>query len=216
MIQRLRVNFRGQSALLMMAEDDNTRRLRDILEKLGFFVSRCDVLSEGPQTDSAIACAGLIIVDTDHLESPTVSTLAGSIAPIIALIGHESPSRLQRALEVEPFSVLMKPVGNRGVFTSLFFAFNAHRRHRNLHDELSTARERIGSRRVVVKAIIRLMEAEGFDDEEAYRRLRQESMRSRVSVEELSARIVARGQDRQRNESTEALHEDRDKERKRK
>jgi len=214
MIRRLTVNFRGQSALLMMAEDDNTRRLRDILEKLGFFVSRCDVLS--PQTDSAIACAGLIIVDADQLESPTVSLLAGSMAPIIALIGHESPSRLQRALEVEPFSVLMKPVGNRGVFTSLFFAFNAHRRHRNLHDELSTARERIGSRRVVVKAIIRLMETEGFDDEEAYRRLRQESMRSRVSVEELSARIVARGQDRQRNESTGALDEDRDKERTRK
>ena len=122
MIQRLTVNFRGQSALLMMAEDDNTRRLRDILEKLGFFVSRCDVLSEGPQTGSAIACAGLIIVDTDHLENPTVSLLAGSMAPIIALIGHESPSRLQRAMEVEPFSVMMKPVGTRGVFTSLFFA----------------------------------------------------------------------------------------------
>jgi len=216
MIQRPMVNFRGQNALLMMAEDGNAKRLRDLLEKLGFFVSRCDMSSEAPQTDAAIACAGLIIVDTDQLESPTVSLLAGSMAPVIALIGHESPSRLQRALEIEPFSVLMKPVGNRGVFTSLFFAFNAHRRHRNLHDELSTARERIGSRRVVVKAILRLMETEGFDDEEAYRRLRQESMRSRVSVEELSARIVARGQDRQRDETTGALQEDRGKERKRK
>ena len=45
---------------------------------------------------------------------------------------------------------------------------------------------------MVVKAIIRLMETHGFDDEEAYRRLRQESMHSRVSVEELSARIIAR------------------------
>ena len=107
MIQRPMVNFRGQNALLMMAEDGNARRLRDILDKLGFFVSCCDVSSEDPQTDSAIAGAGVIIVDTDHLDPATVSLLAGSASPIIALIGHEFPSRLQRALEVEPFSVLM-------------------------------------------------------------------------------------------------------------
>ena len=89
MIQRPMVNFRGQNALLMMAEDGNARRLRDILDKLGFFVSRCDVSSEDPQIDSAIAGAGVIIVDTDHLDPATVSLLAGSAAPIIALIGHD-------------------------------------------------------------------------------------------------------------------------------
>ena len=51
MIQRPMVNFRGQNALLMMAEDGNARRLRDILDKLGFFVSRCDVSSEDPRID---------------------------------------------------------------------------------------------------------------------------------------------------------------------
>jgi len=214
MMHRPILNFRGQNALLMMVEDGNARTLRDILEKLGFSVCRRDVSSEDPRTDSAIAGAGVIVVDTDHLEPSTVSLLSSSAVPIIALIGHESPSRLQRALEVEPFSVLMKPVGHHGVFTSLVFAFNAHRRHRDLRDELLTARERISSRRIVVKAIVRLMEMHGFDDEEAYRRLRKESMRSRVSVEELSARIVARGQDRQRNESAEAAYGHGDEERK--
>jgi hypothetical protein len=41
----------------------------------------------------------------------------------------------------------------------------------------------------------------GFDDDEAYRHLRNESMRKRISVEELSASIIAGGQDRQRNAS---------------
>ena len=69
----------------------------------------------------------------------------------IALIGHESRSRLQRALEIEPFSILMKLAGQ------LFFAFNEHQRRRHLRDELSTARGRLGARRIVVKAIIHLM-----------------------------------------------------------
>jgi AmiR/NasT family two-component response regulator len=192
---------RGQNTLLMMAVDGNARTLRDNLEKLGFFVSGCDVSREDPQTGSVIAGAGVIIVETDHLEPATVSVLAASPAPIIALIAHESPSRLQRALEMEPFSILMKLAGHRGVFASLFFAFNEHQRRRHLRDELSTARGRLGARRIVVKAIIYLIGIHGFDDDEAYRHLRNESMRKRISVEELSASIIAGGQDRQRNAS---------------
>jgi AmiR/NasT family two-component response regulator len=138
----------------MMAEDGNARTMRDNLEKLGLFGSRCDVSREDPQTSSVIAGAGVIIVDTDHLEPATVSVLAASPAPIIALIGHESRSRLQRALEIEPFSNLMNLAGHRGEFTSLFFSFNEHQRRRHLRDELSTARGRLGARRIVVKAII--------------------------------------------------------------
>ena len=78
--------------------------------------------------------------------------------------------------------VLRKPAGHRGVFTSLFFAFNEHQRRRHLGDELSTARGRLGARRIVVKAIIYLIGIHGFDDDEAYRHLRKESMRKRMSV----------------------------------
>jgi AmiR/NasT family two-component response regulator len=166
----------GQNTLLMRAEDGNARTLRDNLEKLGFFGSRCDMSREDPQTGSVIG-AGVIIVDTDHPEPATVSVLAASPASIIALIGHESRSRLQRALEIEPFSILMKLAGQ------LFFAFNEHQRRRHLRDELSTARGRLGARRIFVKAIIHLMGTYGFDDDEAHQHLRKESMRRRISVE---------------------------------
>jgi AmiR/NasT family two-component response regulator len=57
------------------------------------------------------------------------------------------------------------------------------------------ARGRLGARRIVVKAIIHLI---GFDDDDAYQHLRKESMRKRISVEELSTRLVACGQGRHR------------------
>jgi hypothetical protein len=77
------------------------------------------VSREDPQTGSVIG-AGVIIVDTDHPEPATVSVLAASPAPIIAPIGHESRSRLRRALEIEPSSILMKLAGHRGVFLTVF------------------------------------------------------------------------------------------------
>ena len=79
--------------------------------------------------------------------------------------------------------ILTKPAGYRGVFTSLFFAFNEHQRRRHLRDELLTARGRLGARRIVVKAIIHLMGTYGFDNDEAYQHLRKESMRMSISVE---------------------------------
>ena len=44
---------------------------------------------------------------------------------------------------------------------------------------------------LVHKAVLRLMERHGVDDEEAYRLLRKESMRQRVTVEELAVRVLA-------------------------
>jgi AmiR/NasT family two-component response regulator len=98
----------------------------------------------------------------------------------------------------------MKPVGHNGVFTSLFFAFNEHQRRHQIHAKLVTAQERLSARRIVVKAIVQIMQSFSFDDEEAYRYLRKESMRKRISIEELSAQLVACGQGRQRNQSTGA------------
>ena len=49
------------------------------------------------------------------------------------------------------------------------------------------------ARRLVMKAVLRVMARHGVDDDEAYRRLRKESMRLRITVEDLSSRILARG-----------------------
>jgi AmiR/NasT family two-component response regulator len=46
------------------------------------------------------------------------------------------------------------------------------------------------ARRLVMKAVLRVMERHGVDDDEAYRRLRKESMRLRITVEDLSSRIL--------------------------
>jgi AmiR/NasT family two-component response regulator len=188
----------------MMADDRNCHALRDILEKLGVALCRCEPQGSDPQTQGLIASADVIIADMDLLDAAIVPLLAGAAVPVIALIGHESPSRLQRALDIEPSSVLMKPVGHNGVFTSLFFAFNEHQRRHQIHAKLVTAQERLSARRIVVKAIVQIMQSFSFDDEEAYRYLRKESMRKRISIEELSAQLVACGQGRQRNQSTGA------------
>ena len=106
------------------------------------------------------------------------------------MIGHESPSRLQRAFELRPSAFLLKPVRPSGVYTAIFFAINGHARDRHIARTVASLEARHRARRVVTKAVIHVMQRHGVDDDEAYRRLRKESMRLRITVEELSGRIV--------------------------
>jgi AmiR/NasT family two-component response regulator len=47
------------------------------------------------------------------------------------------------------------------------------------------------SRRFVTRAIVDLMRDRGIDDEEAFRLLRKESMRRRLTIEEYAVRLAA-------------------------
>ena len=106
------------------------------------------------------------------------------------MIGHESPSRLQQAFELLPSAFLLKPVRPSGVYTAIFFAINGHARDRQLARTVASLEARHRARRLVMKAVLRLMERHGIDDDEAYRRLRKESMRQRLTVEDLCSRIL--------------------------
>jgi AmiR/NasT family two-component response regulator len=183
-------NFRGCSALLVMPEDRNTQSLKITLGKLGITPHAFDPQGQALDLKSSMAAADVAFIDTDMLDAQFVPVIAGAALPVVAVIGIESPSRLQRAFDIEPSSVLMKPVRSNGVYTSLYFAFNERQRRQQLLGKLATIQERQGARRVVVKAILHLMQNFGFNDEEAYRHLRKESMSKRLPVEELAAQIL--------------------------
>jgi len=184
-------NFRGCSALLVMAEDRNAQSLKVTLGKLGITPTHFDPQGSAADLKSSMASADIAFIDTDMLDAQFVSVIAHAALPVVAVIGIESPSRLQRAFDIEPSAVLMKPVRSNGVYTALYFAFNERQRRQQLLGKLSTIQERQAARRIVVKAILHLMQGFGFDDEEAYRHLRKESMAKRIPVEELAAQILS-------------------------
>jgi AmiR/NasT family two-component response regulator len=185
-------NFRGVHASIVAPDDGNRVVLAATLERLGLVVS---CLTAGPPAEGA---ADILFVDADALDPARDVTPWGSTTALVTIIGHETPSRLQRAYELEPAAFLMKPIRPNGVFTAVYFAANQHRRRRETLERLEGLEARLGARRFVVKAILHLIEAHGIDDDEAYRRLRRESMRQRVTVEELAVQLVARQESRPR------------------
>lgn len=190
MSQRPIQNFRGCGALLVMAEDRNAQSLKVILGKLGITPHHFDPQGSASDLKTIMSSADVAFIDADLLDAQFVPVVAGSALPVVAVIGIESPSRLQRAFDIEPSAVLMKPVRSNGVYTALYFAFNERQRRQQVLSKLETIQERQAARRIVVKVILHLMQSFGFNDEEAYRHLRKESMSKRIPVEELAAQIL--------------------------
>ena len=177
-------NFRGCHAVIAHPADQNRLVLETTLIKLGLSVATLD-----PQGSNLPGGVDVAFIDVDDAGGTHLPWAEGEV-PLVAMIGHESPSRLQRAFELQPSAFLLKPVRPSGVYTAIFFAINGHARDRQIARTVASLEARHRARRVVTKAVLLLMQREGVDDDDAYRRLRKESMRLRITVEDLSSRLL--------------------------
>lgn len=191
MTRRLRQNFSRLHAVVLQLPDRNRAVIVDTLTKLGLSVSAVDP-TDAEDCESALGSADVVFVDADIPEVPGLEVgVELTPVPLVAIIGLEAPSRLQRAFELGPSAVLHKPIRSSGIYSALFFAMNEHRRRSDALQRLRDMEGRRGARRFVHKALLQLMEEHGLDDEQAYSMLRKESMRQRLTVEELAVRTLA-------------------------
>lgn len=195
MTRRLVQNFRGVRTLILHSEDRNRDVLTETLVKLGLKVRAVDPMDEPEAIRAATNDAEIIFFDADLAEAVALSwTGQRVVVPVIAIVGLEAPGRLLRAFELEPSAVLHKPLRSTGVYSALFFAVNEHGRRTELTNKMAVLEERHRSRRFVTGAILALMQERGVDDDQAFRLLRKESMRRRLTIEECAVQLLsARG-----------------------
>lgn len=178
-------NFRGARALVIFGDDANCASLTGTLRRLGLGVSVVDP-GTAPGAAPCPASHDIVFFDADEEPGPAFADKAMTAVPCVAVIGHEAPSRLVRVVRRRCASHLMKPVRPAGVYTALVLALNEQRARARHADERAALSNKVDGRRFVTKAIVRIMQEEGIDDDEAFRRLRMESMRRRVSIEALA------------------------------
>jgi AmiR/NasT family two-component response regulator len=192
-------SVRGRRALMVMRDEREISIVRRQLNRLGMTISEHDPNEGSPPLDAV----DVIVLDADSI--PIKSELAmgwKSRAPIIALIGTETPSRLKWLLDLQPASFLVKPLRSAGLYTALVVAFDSAQRRIDEGAHLERLEERIRSRRVVFAAVLQIMRIHGLSETDAFALIRQTAMRHRTTVEQLSAEIVALGGMPNRNTRT--------------
>ncbi|KAA0123586.1 ANTAR domain-containing protein [Methylobacterium sp. P1-11] len=191
---RLIQNFSGAQALLIVPPSTVTDILAGTLMKLGLTVASVVPAGEAPWLDFGILDPEhqIVIVDGDlplpGLAASAVSDLPP--VPVVGLVGVEAPSRLKGLLQLGATGLLRKPIHGASVYAALFLAVNEHNRRRVLEERLARHEERRRGRRHVVKAILRLMQEHGLDDDAAYEALRRDAMRARQPLEAYCEALV--------------------------
>lgn len=194
MAPRIIQNFSGHRALVVATLGSATGALETTLSKFGVCIERPPIVDGHASFDigSLQVDRDILFIDGD-MDSPLVLDVERGKAPpvpIIGLVGVEAPSRLKSLLNMGATAFLRKPVYGGAVYTAMFVGVNQFLQRRELEAELEDLRDRRRRRNVVVKAIVLLMQQEGLSDEEAYSRLRQESMRSRRGLEDYCEELV--------------------------
>lgn len=135
--------------------------------------------------------ADIVFLDVDTtMESNPASFGLPPKIPVIALVGTETPGRLEWMMSHEPSAVLIKPLAAHGIYATLVVAFSDVRRREQEFLRVLKLEERIRARRIVVAAIIRLMKQYGIEEPEAFGMLRNAAQQRRMTIENLSAEVA--------------------------
>lgn len=184
---RIIQNFVGYRAMIVTDAPAAVSQLESTLSKIGLSISYPDVengsflLRDDMITDDQ----AVLFIDSDmnvFIESPGHDRLPH--VPVIGIVGVEAPSRLKSLMRLGATATLRKPVYGGSVYSALYIGVNEFRRRRALMLQLDEQERRRRGRRHLMKAIVAVMKSTGCDEDVAYDRLRRESMRQRLSVED--------------------------------
>ena len=182
-------SVRGRRALMVMRDEREISIVRRQLNRLGMTISEHDP-AEAPPDEPV----DVIVMDADTIPIKSdLATLWKVGAPIIALIGTETPSRLKWLLDLQPASFLIKPLRSAGLYTALVVAFDSAHRKIDEAAYIERLEDRIRSRRVVFAAVLQVMRGHDLSEAAAFTLIRQTAMRHRTTIEQLSAEIIAVG-----------------------
>ena len=185
---------------VLIADDDPIIRLdlRQMLENLGY-----EVVAEAEDGQAAIHLArdnapDVCVLDVkmpvlDGIDAARKLT-EEQIAPAILLTAYSDSELIGRAKDSGVFGYLVKPFKPSDLAPAIEVARSRFEQNRALNKEIDSLSGRLEARRLVEQAKGVLMKNEGITEDEAYRRIQQQSMNARKSMKEVAeAIIIAQG-----------------------
>lgn len=163
-----------------------------ILDQLNRIGCRTEAAWPPPRSLQTAPDLAVVGVDRDaHAAVMRLLRKSAQPAPgVIAVVDYENPAMLQLVLELEALAVISKPVRSFGILTNLVIARSQRVKAEEQAARIRRLEARIAGFRSVDKAKKILMDAQGIDEQAAYRTMRAQAMAKRISLEEMALAII--------------------------
>ncbi len=181
---------------IVIADDESIIRmdLKEMLTNLGYLV-----VGEAGDGTSAVHMArelrpDLVIMDIkmpgmDGVSAARILT-EEQLAPVVLLTAYSQRELIEGARDAGVVAYLVKPFREAQLVPAIEIALARFQEFRELRQDVADLREALETRKQVERAKGILMEEQGLNEAEAFRRIQQISMNTRRPMREVAAAIL--------------------------
>ena len=113
------------------------------------------------------------------------------LAPVLLLTAYSQDDIVSKANDAGVLAYLVKPVREEQLFPAMEIAYARFKDIKALGIELESLKSSLETRKLVDRAKGILMDAHGFTEAEAYRKMQQYSMNQRITIKQLAEAIIS-------------------------
>lgn len=181
---------------ILLVEDESIIRmdLKVILETEGY-----EVIEEANNGEKAVELAwtlkpDIILMD---IKMPKIDGLKASRiigkqldVPIVIITAYSQKEFIERAQQDNIVGYIVKPISKENLIPAIEIALHQAEKKKALQDDIVLAKEEVKHRKLIEKAKGIVMDRKKYSEQEAFTFMRENSMKHRVSMYELSEKII--------------------------
>ena len=181
---------------VVIADDESIIRLdlKETLQRMGH-----QVVAEAGDGRTAVDLVrqhrpDLVVLDVKMPEMDGVDAAKEvskeRLAPVLLLTAYSQQDLVQRAMDAGVFAYVVKPFTESDLLPAMGVAIARFREFSAISDEASSLAAALETRKIVDRAKGILMDRQGLREQEAFRKIQQQSMNMRKSMREIAEAII--------------------------
>lgn len=181
---------------IIIADDESIVRadLKEMLTNLGYLV-----VGDVGDGQSAVNLArelkpDVVLMDIkmpnlDGIEAAKILT-EEQVAPVVLLTAYGQKELVDRAKEAGAVGYLVKPFREADLMPAIEVALSRFNEFRTVRQEVTDLQNALETRKLVERAKGILMDTQGMDENEAFRKIQKMSMNTRKPMKEVAEAII--------------------------
>lgn len=181
---------------IVIADDESLIRLdlKKMLEDMGH-----SVIGEAADGQKAIDLARALKPDVAILDikMPVLDGLDAAktideekIAPVVLLTAYNQQDLINRAKEAGVFAYLVKPFKESDLAPAIEVAISRYSKMQSLEFQIGSLKEKLETRKIIDRAKGILIDKYKMTENDAFRRIQQQSMNTRKSMREIAEAVI--------------------------
>jgi len=181
---------------VIIADDESLIRmdLREMLTNLGYLVvgevaDGRSAVNQARELRPDVVIMDIKMPDMDGIEAAKVLT-EERIAPVVLLSAYSQRDLVQRAREAGVVAYLVKPYREEELSPAIEVALARFAEFKDLQKQVSDLQEALETRKLVDRAKGILMDKQGLNEAEAFRKIQKMSMDNRKPMKDVAEAII--------------------------